>query len=141
MISQSSDGKIVAGVAERSGWNTVRGSSSKDGMVALKKMIANLKESKLAAHIVDGPRGPSGKVKAGVIRLAHATDAVIVPFFVSAEKAWHFNSWDKFLLPKPFTRVLLHFGKMTKFDRVKDKELFEKQRKSLEEIMLPGLKI
>jgi lysophospholipid acyltransferase (LPLAT)-like uncharacterized protein len=42
-------------------------------------MIANLKESKLAAHIVDGPRGPSGKVKAGVIRLAHATDAVIVP--------------------------------------------------------------
>jgi len=141
MISQSSDGEIVAGVAKRAGWNTVRGSSSRDGKGALKKMIANLKESKLAAHIVDGPRGPSGKVKTGVIRLAHATDAVIVPFSVSAEKAWYFNSWDKFLLPKPYTKVLLHFGKMIKFDRVKDREIFEEQRKQLEEIMLPALKV
>jgi lysophospholipid acyltransferase (LPLAT)-like uncharacterized protein len=141
MISQSSDGEIVAGVAERTGWNTVRGSSSRDGMGALKKMISNLKESKLAAHIVDGPRGPSGKVKAGAIRLAHATDAMIVPFSVSAEKAWYFNSWDKFLLPKPYTKVLLHFGKMTKFDRVKDRETLEEQRKQLEEIMLPALKV
>jgi lysophospholipid acyltransferase (LPLAT)-like uncharacterized protein len=141
MISQSSDGEIVAGVAERTGWNTVRGSSSRDGRGALKKMIANLKESKLAAHIVDGPRGPSGKIKEGVIRLAHATDAVIVPFSVSAEKAWYFNSWDKFLLPKPFTKVLLRFGKMIKFDRVKDREIFEEQRKQLEEIMLPALKV
>jgi lysophospholipid acyltransferase (LPLAT)-like uncharacterized protein len=141
MISQSSDGEIVAGVAERTGWNTVRGSSSRDGRGALKKMIANLKKSKLAAHIVDGPRGPSGKVKVGVIRLAHATDAVIVPFSVSAEKAWYFNSWDKFLLPKPFTKVLLHFGKMIKFDRVKDREIFEEQRKQLEEIMLPSITV
>ena len=141
MISQSSDGKIVAGVAKRSGWNTVRGSSSKGGREALKKMITNLKESKLAVHIVDGPKGPSGKVKAGIIRLAHVTNAVIVPFFVSAEKAWYFNSWDKFLLPKPFAKVRLGFGKMIKFDRVKDEKSFEKQRKQLEDIMLPELKI
>lgn len=140
MISQSSDGNIVAGVAERTGWNTVRGSSSTDGMAALKKMIANLKKSKLAAHILDGPRGPSGKVKAGVIRLAHATDAVIVPFSVSAEKAWYFNSWDKFLLPKPFSRVLLHFGKMIKFDKVKDRKNLDVQREKLEKIMLAALK-
>ena len=140
MISQSSDGAIVAGVAERSGWNTVRGSSSRDGGIALKKIIADLKESKLAGHIVDGPRGPSGKVKAGVIRLAHTTNSVIVPFSVSAEKAWYFNSWDKFFLPKPFTKVILRFGKMIKFDRVKDREIFEEQRKQLEEIMLPGLR-
>lgn len=140
MISQSSDGKIVAGVAERTGWNTVRGSSSKGGREALKKMITNLKESKLAVHIVDGPKGPSGIVKPGAIRLAHAANAVIVPFSVSAEKAWYFNSWDKFLLPKPFSKVFLRFGKMIKFDRVKDKEIFEDQRKQLEEIMLPALK-
>lgn len=140
MISQSSDGKIVAGVAERTGWNTVRGSSSKGGREALKKMITNLKESKLAVHIVDGPKGPSGIVKPGAIRLAHAANAVIVPFSVSAEKAWYFNSWDKFLLPKPFSNVFLRFGKMIKFDRVKDREIFEDQRKQLEEIMLPALK-
>jgi len=141
MISQSGDGEIVAGVAERTGWNTVRGSSSRDGRGALKTMIANLKKSKLAAHIVDGPKGPSGKVKAGVIRLAYATDAVIVPFSVSAEKAWYFDSWDKFLLPKPFSKVLLRFEKMIKFDRVKDREIFEEQRKQLEKILLPTLKV
>ncbi len=140
MISQSSDGEIVAGVAERTGWNTVRGSSSKGGREALKKMITNLKESKLAVHIVDGPKGPSGIVKPGAIRLAHAANAVIVPISVSGEKAWYFNSWDKFLLPKPFSNVFLRFGKMIKFDRVKDREIFEDQRKQLEEIMLPALK-
>ena len=139
MISQSKDGEIVAKMALRNGWDPVRGSSSKGGMGALKKMIANLKEKKLAVHIIDGPIGPSGIVKAGAIRLAHAANAVIVPLSVSAEKAWYFNSWDKFLLPKPFSKVFLRFGKMIKLDRVKDRESFEKQRKHLEEIMLPSL--
>jgi lysophospholipid acyltransferase (LPLAT)-like uncharacterized protein len=140
MISQSRDGEIVAKIALRSGWNPVRGSSSKGGMAALKKMITHLKEKKLAAHIVDGPNGPLGIIKPGVIRLAHTTDAVIVPFSVSAEKAWYFNSWDKFLLPKPFSKVFLRFGKMIKFDRVEDKEIFERQRMRLEEVMLPTLR-
>ena len=140
MISQSKDGEIVAKIALRSGWNPVRGSSSKAGTEALKKIITNLKEKKLAAHIVDGPKGPPGIVKPGVIRLAHAANAVIVPFSVSAEKAWYFNSWDKFLLPKPFSKVFLRFGKMIKFDRVKDKEIIERQRMKLEEVMLPTLR-
>jgi lysophospholipid acyltransferase (LPLAT)-like uncharacterized protein len=139
MISQSKDGEIVAKMALRNGWNPVRGSSSKGGMEALRKMITNLKESRLAAHIVDGPKGPSGIVKAGVIRLAYAANAAIVPFSVSAEKAWYFPSWDKFLLPKPFSNVFLRFGEMIKFDKVKDRENFEKQRMKLEEIMLPAL--
>lgn len=139
MISQSRDGEIVAKIASRNGWNPVRGSSSKGGMEALRKMITNLKESRLAAHIVDGPKGPSGIVKAGVIRLAYAANAAIVPFSVSAEKAWYFPSWDKFLLPKPFSNVFLRFGEMIKFDKVKDRENFEKQRMKLEEIMLPAL--
>ena len=141
MISQSKDGEIVAKMAFHNGWNPIRGSSSKGGMGALKIMITNLKKDKLAAHIVDGPRGPSGVVKAGVIRLAHAANAVIVPISVSAEKAWYFNSWDKFLLPKPFSKVTLRFGEMIKFDRVKDREIFERQRMRLEEVMLPALKV
>ena len=139
MISQSKDGEIVAKMALHNGWTAVRGSSSKGGVEALKKMITNLKESRLAAHIVDGPKGPSGIVKAGVIRLAYAANAAIVPFSVSAEKAWYFHSWDKFLLPKPFSNVILRFGEMIKFDKVKDSESFEKQRMKLEEIMLPAL--
>ena len=141
MISQSRDGEIVGRMCKHNGWNAVRGSSSKGGREALKKMITNLKEARLAAHIVDGPKGPSGKVKPGAIRLAHATDSVIVPVYAFAENGWYFNSWDKFLLPKPFSKVLIRFGKMIKFDRVKDREIFEEQRKQLEEIMLPALKV
>jgi hypothetical protein len=141
MISQSKDGKIVAGVAKRSGWHPVRGSSTKGGTSALKDMIANLRKSKLSGHIVDGPRGPSGVVKPGIIRLAHATDAVIVPFYAFAENSWHFDSCDKFLLPKPFSKVILRFGKMIHLQRTKDRNLFEKQRKQLEEVMIPALKM
>jgi len=73
--------------------------------------------------------------------LAHAANAVIVPGYAFAENGWHFNSWDKFLLPKPFSKVLIRFGKAIKFDKVKDKKRLEKQRKQLEEIMLPALKV
>lgn len=141
MISQSKDGEIVSRLAKRVGWSPVRGSSSKGGREALKGMIDKLTETKLACHIVDGPRGPLGKVKAGVIRLAHVTGATIVPFYVSAENAWNFKSWDKFLLPKPFSKVMLRFDKMIKFNEVQEEARFEEQRKQLEKIMLPALTI
>ena len=80
MISKSSDGDIVAGVANKCGWHVARGSSSRGGKEALRSMIEQLKRSGLAAHIVDGPKGPAGKVKAGVIQLAHAADACNRPF-------------------------------------------------------------
>lgn len=132
MISQSRDGNIIAAVAKRSGWHPVRGSSSKGGREALRLMIEHLKKFRLAGHIVDGPRGPAGEVKAGMIRLAAAANAVIVPFYVAADRAWYFNSWDRFLLPKPFANVTLQFGDMIKINTSGDKQEFEAQRKSLE---------
>lgn len=141
MISRSSDGEIIAGVAEKSGWHTVRGSSSRGGKEALRKMIAHLSRTRLAGHIVDGPKGPAGIVKAGVIRLAHAADAAIIPFYVSADRAWYFNSWDSFFLPKPFARVTISFGEMIKFNPVEDTNTFESQRLGLEKIMLPELRM
>jgi len=139
MISRSNDGSIIAGIAERSGWHTIRGSSSKGGKEALRNVIATLRKSRLAAHIVDGPRGPAGEVKAGVIRMAHLTDSVIVPVYASAEKGWFFNSWDRFMLPKPFSKVYLRFGEKIKFDKTGDAAEFEQQRNRLERTMRPGL--
>ena len=141
MISQSKDGEIIAAVAERSGWRPVRGSSSKDGPRAMRMVIEGLNASRLAAHIVDGPRGPAGKVKAGVIRIAQATGAVIVPFYTSADHAWYFNSWDRFMLPKPFSKVTLRFGEMIRFEPYDDEADFETQRLRLEGIMIPELKL
>ncbi|PKN60255.1 MAG: hypothetical protein CVU53_04030 [Deltaproteobacteria bacterium HGW-Deltaproteobacteria-11] len=139
MISKSKDGEIIAGIAERSGWKAVRGSSSTAGRQALGVMIDNLKRFRLAAHILDGPRGPSGQVKAGVIQLAHAAEAMIVPIYTAADKAWYFKSWDRFMLPKPFAKVTLRFGEMIDFNTLNRKNDFEAQRLELENTMLPGL--
>ncbi len=139
MISPSKDGEIIANVARQAGWHPIRGSSSREGKKALRDLICQLKETKLAAHIVDGPRGPIGQVKAGAIRLAHLTGAMVVPFYVFTDRAWTFNSWDRFFVPKPSATVFLRFGKMIKFDSANTKEGFESQRRYLERVMLPGL--
>jgi len=139
MISKSRDGDIIAGVAVRTGWVPVRGSSSRGGSEALAEMIARLRETRLAGHIVDGPRGPAGTVKPGLIRLALAADAVIVPICVVAEKAWHANSWDRFLIPKPFSRVTIRFIDMIRPGPMETTEEFEEQRARVEETMIPWL--
>lgn len=139
MISKSKDGDIIADVAEKSGWHAVRGSSSRDGGRALKEMVGYLKQSGLAAHIVDGPKGPAGIVKAGVVSLARATGAVVVPVYATSDRAWYFNSWDHFMLPKPFARVNLRFGEMLDLSSGASDEDFELQRVRLQKIMQPGI--
>ena len=139
MISRSNDGNIIAAIANKSGWLTVRGSSSKAGRESLRAMINNLKMYRLAGHVVDGPRGPAGVIKAGVISLAAAANAVIVPFYTSADRAWYFNSWDRFLLPKPFARVKLRFGAMINFQTEHNEMDFEERRLFLEKAMNPAL--
>jgi lysophospholipid acyltransferase (LPLAT)-like uncharacterized protein len=139
MISQSKDGDIIARIAEETGWHTVRGSSSRDGNRALKQMIDHLLHSGFAGHILDGPRGPAGIVKAGAVSLARATGAVVVPIYASADRAWYFNSWDRFMLPKPFARVTLRFGKMLDLTSGVSEEDFECHRVRLQEVMQPGL--
>jgi lysophospholipid acyltransferase (LPLAT)-like uncharacterized protein len=141
MISQSLDGEIIAGIANRTGWHTVRGSSSRNGSIALKEMTTRLKQYGLAGHILDGPRGPAGIVKPGIISLAHAADAVIVPVYIEAESVWYFNSWDKFMLPRPFSLVRLNFGKMINLPPLQEETDFEKQRLMLETMMRPYLKV
>ena len=139
MISRSADGEIIAGVANRTGWYTIRGSSSKGGRTALHEMIRKLKETRLAGHILDGPRGPAGVVKPGVIAMASAANAAIVPFYTNADRAWYFRSWDRFMLPKPFARVTLRFGDMIPCTNLNTNEEFEHQRTVLEDIMRPSL--
>jgi lysophospholipid acyltransferase (LPLAT)-like uncharacterized protein len=139
MISQSRDGDLISGVANKTGWHTPRGSSSRGGKKAMGEMIKHLKTYKFGCHIVDGPRGPMGKVKAGIIRMAQEVDALVVPFYISAENAWFFNSWDKFMLPKPFSKVTITFGDEIYFGKDDTPEAFESHRQYLETIMLPKL--
>ncbi len=140
MISKSLDGEIIANIAERTGWRAVRGSSSRDGSIALKEMTGRIKQYGLAGHILDGPRGPAGQVKPGIITLAQTTGAILVPVFIKAEKAWYLNSWDKFMVPKPFSLVSINFGEIISLPPLQTEKDFENQRLWLEKIMQPYLK-
>lgn len=139
MISRSRDGVFIAGVAELTGWRAVRGSSSRDGKKALKEMIMHLRTFRFGLQILDGPRGPIGKVKPGVIKMANETDALVVPIYISCDDAWFFNSWDRFMLPRPFSRVCIEFDDPIHFPRCGDSGTFEQQRVALEKKMFPAL--
>ncbi len=139
MISSSADGDLIAGVARRTGWRPARGSSSKGGKTAMMEVTNYLKETGLAAHILDGPRGPMGKVKPGAVSIALAADAMIVPFYLEADRAWFFNSWDRFFIPKPFARVTLRYDNMIRLSPPGSETEFEALRQHIETRMLPGL--
>ena len=102
-------------------------------------MVGQLQHSGLAAHIVDGPKGPAGIIKAGAVSLARSAGAVVVPIFTSSDRAWYFKSWDRFMLPKPFAKVHLRFGEMMDMTAGEGDEAFEDHRMRLQQIMQPGL--
>jgi lysophospholipid acyltransferase (LPLAT)-like uncharacterized protein len=110
MVSKSFDGEWISRIVTKLGYRVFRGSASRDGAKAL---IAMLKSSGGdLALTVDGPRGPAEKVKPGAITLAAHTGLPIVPIAYIAEKAWRLRSWDRFILPKPFSKITIKYGKM-----------------------------
>jgi lysophospholipid acyltransferase (LPLAT)-like uncharacterized protein len=110
MISQSRDGELAARLAERLGLVPVRGSSTRGGGTALAAILKALKKYSAVIHIVDGPTGPKGMVKPGLISMAQMSGAVILPVIISVDRAWIMGSWDRFLVPKPFSRVTIEWG-------------------------------
>ncbi len=136
MISASNDGDVAAKFVQKVGWNIVRGSSSKGGREAL-KILTTKKDYLLIANAVDGPQGPVGKIKAGSVKIAREIGAPVVPVYVTANRYWQLNSWDKFIIPKPFAKVNIIFGDMIFFKKDNDPASFEKQLKYLEDRMLP----
>jgi hypothetical protein len=112
MTSKSKDGAIAASMQEAGGYITFRGSSSKKGKDALDKMISYMKKNNRPAMLsVDGPTGPIYKSKPGISKLASATNFPIIPVTFSADKIKIIKSWDKCVIPKPFSRCIVTFGK------------------------------
>lgn len=129
MVSRSFDGEFVAFLAKNIGMTSVRGSSSRGGKEALQGLIEEVQEGWAAAFTVDGPRGPYKQVKAGVISLAAKTGAPIQPVCAVGEKQWVLHkSWDKFRIPKPFSRVAVVYGKPIFVSETLDEDQFEKTK-------------
>ena len=99
--------RLIARTVERLGFIAIRGSSSRDATAGLR----NLHRAYLAGHYcaitADGPRGPALVAKAGVAQLAQLAGTTVSAFYVHPDRAWQLRSWDRFLIPKPFSRVLV----------------------------------
>ena len=132
MISRSRDGEFISGIVRLLGWYPVRGSSSKGGRQALRKLKKLVQEGYKVGHIVDGPRGPFGVVKPGLLIIAQATGMPIIPIIISAEKKWVFNSWDQFMVPKPFSRVIIRFSDEMCIPKKLSLSEFEEKRLQIE---------
>lgn len=105
VISSHRDGEIVARAAEYLRHNTIRGSSSRGAARALLGIVRELEQGHEIAVTPDGPRGPARKFASGALIASQRTGAPIIGIGVSARRAWRLKSWDRFMIPKPFTRI------------------------------------
>lgn len=135
IVSQSFDGELIARTLELFGYKTVRGSSSRGAQEAMLGLKQAIESGHPAIFTADGPRGPIYQSKPGPIKLAALTGARIGSFHLEPRRAWPLNSWDRFLIPMPFTRIAVSWSRWTQVpqnlaqDQV-DPE-FEKQREKL----------
>lgn len=105
LISRSFDGELIARTVERLGFVAVRGSSSRDGAVGLRNLQRAYYEKNYIAITADGPRGPAQVAKPGVTQLAALVGAPVGAVYLHPSRAWVLRSWDRFMIPKPFSRV------------------------------------
>jgi lysophospholipid acyltransferase (LPLAT)-like uncharacterized protein len=117
IVSRSRDGEYLSRLLHGLGFKTVRGSSSRGGAAALLQAAAALKKDRLSTFVaLDGPRGPRHRAKDGIFLLAHHAGAKIVPVRAFNQKAWQAGSWDRFQVPKPFSRTLVAFGEPYRYE-------------------------
>lgn len=102
MISEHKDGEALTKTIEYLGIHSIRGSSTRGGIKALLGAIKELKDGGDVAITPDGPKGPRFSVADGIVAIHKKTDAKILAFNCRPSKYWQFNSWDKFIIPKPF---------------------------------------
>ncbi len=136
MVSRSWDGEIIDRCIRRWGFDTTRGSSSKGGKDALTAMIERIRENNYCSGLaVDAPRGPAGKVKMGIITLGRETGQPIVPLVSWATRKLQFRSWDRMILPLPFSTIVLAFGRPIEIPTGLAPEGYEALRLELENEM------
>ncbi len=110
LVSPSDDGDISENLLESSGYEVIRGSSSRTGARALRAMLTALGQGKVLVITPDGPRGPRHSMNLGLAWMARATGHAIVPCGFVCDPAWRARSWDRFTVPKPGARLALVYG-------------------------------
>jgi lysophospholipid acyltransferase (LPLAT)-like uncharacterized protein len=132
ITSENFDGEWIAGIIERFGYGTARGSTSRGAVKALVRMKREMGAGKPAAFTLDGPRGPAKVAQPGAIWLAKATGSPVVPFHIEARRHWTLRSWDRTQIPKPFSDVAIAIGEPIEVPPGADEAAMEQARQILE---------
>jgi lysophospholipid acyltransferase (LPLAT)-like uncharacterized protein len=110
LVSEHADGEYITRVLRRHGFGAVRGSSTRGATQGLKGLIREARRGKDLALTPDGPKGPAREFKVGALAVAQVSGMPIVPLAAGASSAWRFSSWDRFMVPRPFSRVHVAYG-------------------------------
>ena len=136
LISASRDGGILADLVKRFGFEVVRGSSSRKGASAIRQLAEVIAGGRDVVITPDGPRGPAYELGQGIIFLAQQSGAGIVPVNMEYSSYWRVKSWDRFILPRPFSRVRVLFGSPHRVASTSTEKEFEHERLRLQEAMM-----
>jgi len=131
LISRSFDGELITRILCKFGFGAVRGSSSRGGGEGLMGLKHIVETGRTAIFTADGPLGPIYETKMGPIKLAQLTGAPIGAFYLLPERAWALNSWDRFFIPKPFTRICVSWAQWTHVPRDLCPDQLEPKRQEL----------
>ena len=135
LVSRSFDGELITRILKRFRFDTVRGSSSRGGSEGLRALAHVLESGKTAIFTADGPRGPIYQTKMGPIRLGHLAGVPVSVFHLEPERAWVMKSWDRFLVPKPFTRIVVSWAQSVDVPKDLAPDQYEDIRQKLNEAL------
>jgi len=136
LISASRDGDLIAPLVERFGFQVVRGSSSRLGATGMLELVGILAAGRDVLLTPDGPRGPVYELGPGIILLAQKSGAPIQPINMEFSSCWRAKSWDRFILPRPFSKVRVIFGPLHRVKSTITPEEFEAERVRLQDAMM-----
>lgn len=138
MISQSRDGEYAARLAAWLGFRNVRGSSTRGGRKAMVDLIERIRAGEIGGMLADGPLGPPRVAKIGSVVIARDAEAPLIPVLWGADRCWAMNSWDRYLIPKPFARVVVFYGEPIWIPASADGEVLEGYRRLFEDRLNEG---
>ena len=136
LVSRSADGEYIARIADALGYSPVRGSSSRGAAVGLKGLLHHAIQGRPVAVTPDGPRGPRHSIKTGMMWLAQKSGCRITPAALGLSRYWEIPSWDRFRIPKPFSRGYFCWGEPLIVPPDADDELIERLKQELQERMV-----
>jgi lysophospholipid acyltransferase (LPLAT)-like uncharacterized protein len=133
LVSDHKDGEYIARVIHQHGFGTARGSSTRGGVKGLRGILRAARAGNDLGFTPDGPRGPRHEFKWGALVAAQISGLPVVPIGVGVDRAWYLKSWDRFMIPKPFSTLRIRYGPPRYVPRDADEEALKRVAKDLED--------